>query len=404
MAPVGVRLVGPRTGARSVCGPSLPIVRHLLVTNDFPPKVGGIQSYLWELWRRLPPDDVTVLTTPHSGAAAFDRVQPFRVVRSRQPVLLPSPLVVRQVGRLIAEAGIGAVVLDPAVPLGLVGRSLDRPYAVVLHGAEVAVPGRLPAGRQLLTRVLLGASLVVAAGSYPEAEARRAVADDGAFPPVARIPPGVDTARFRPLAAIDRASARAHLGLPAGGRLVVSVGRLVPRKGMDTLIRAAVLLAPRHPDLTVAIAGTGRDHLRLQRLARRAGAPVRLLGHVPEFDLPSLYGCADVFVMCCRTRWAGLEQEGFGIVFLEASACGVPCIAGDSGGAAEAVDDGETGLVITDPEDTELVAATIGRLLDDPALASRQGQAARRRAETEFSYDRLAGRLGDALSGLGERL
>ncbi len=379
-------------------------VRHLLVTNDFPPKVGGIQSYLWELWRRLPPEDVIVLTTPHSGASVFDRVQPFRVVRSRQPVLLPSPVIARHVSRLVAEADVGAVVLDPALPLGLVGPSLEQPYAVILHGAEVAVPARLPGGPQLLRRVLLGASLIVAAGSYPEREARRAVGGDEAGPPVARIPPGVDTGRFRPLAAIDRAAARARLGLPAGGQLIVSVSRLVPRKGMDTLIRAAAKLKADHPDLTVAIAGTGRDHLRLQRLARRAGAPVRLLGHVPEFDLPSLYGSADVFVMCCRTRWGGLEQEGFGIVFLEASACGVPCVAGDSGGAAEAVADGETGEVIADPEDADLVARAIGRLLDDPVLASRQGQAARRRAETEFSYDRLAARLGDALATMGERL
>jgi phosphatidylinositol alpha-1,6-mannosyltransferase len=379
-------------------------VRHLLVTNDFPPKIGGIQSYLWELWRRLPPEDVVVLTTPHSGASVFDRVQPFRVVRSRQPVLLPSPLIARQINRLVADAGIGVVVLDPALPLGLVGPSLDRPYAVILHGAETAVPGRLPAGRQLLARVVSGAALVIAAGRYPEAEARRVVADDARFPPVAQIPPGVDTTRFRPLAAIDRVSARAHLGLPAGGRLVVSVSRLVPRKGMDTLIRAATKLAPAHPDLTVAIAGTGRDHLRLQRLIRRADAPVRLLGHVAEFDLPSLYGCADVFAMCCRTRWAGLEQEGFGIVFLEAAACGVPSVAGASGGAAEAVEDGETGAVVGEPADPELVALAIGRLLDDPALASRQGQAARRRAETEFAYDRLAARLGTALSTIGERL
>jgi phosphatidylinositol alpha-1,6-mannosyltransferase len=384
-------------------------VRHLLVTNDFPPKIGGIQSYLWELWRRLPPDDVVVLTTPHSGAAAFDRAQPFRVERSRQPVLLPSPLIARHIARLVAEADIGAVVLDPVVPLGLVGSSLGVPYAVVLHGAEIGVPGRLPGARHLLARAISGASLIVAAGGYPEAEARRAVGavgasgDEGRFPPVIQVPPGVDTARFRPLAAIDKAAARAHLGLPAGGQLVVSVSRLVPRKGMDTLIRATAKLAPEHPDLTVAIAGTGRDRLRLTQLARRSGAPVRLLGHVAAADLPSLYGCADLFAMCCRTRWAGLEQEGFGIVFLEAAACGVPSIAGASGGAADAVDDGQTGFVVNDPDDADAVATAIRRLLDDPALASLQGQAARRRAERDFSYDLLAARLEQALSGVGQR-
>jgi phosphatidyl-myo-inositol dimannoside synthase len=378
-------------------------VRHLLVTNDFPPKIGGIQSYLWELWRRLPPDDVVVLTTPHSGAAAFDRAQPFRIERSRQPVLLPSPLITRHIARLVAEADIGAVVLDPVLPLGLVGPSLGVPYGVVLHGAEIGVPGRLPVARQLLSRVISGASLVVAAGSYPESEARRAVGDGSLFPPVIQVPPGVDTARFHPLASIDKAAARTHFGLPAGGRLVVSVSRLVPRKGMDTLIRAAAKLRPKHPDLTVAIAGTGRDRLRLAQIVRRTGAPVRLLGYTAEADLPLLYGCADLFAMCCRTRWAGLEQEGFGIVFLEAAACGVPSVAGDSGGAAEAVEDGETGIVVSDPDDPDAVATAIGSLLDDPGLASRQGQAARRRAERAFSYDLLAERLGEALSGVEQR-
>jgi phosphatidylinositol alpha-1,6-mannosyltransferase len=172
---------------------------------------------------------------------------------------------------------------------------------------------------------------------------------------------------------------------------------------MDTLIEAAARLAPDHPDLTVVIAGAGRDQGRLTRLVHRTGAPVQLLGRVPEADLPTIYGCADVFAMCCRSRWGGLEQEGFGIVFLEAAACGVPCVAGDSGGAAEAVDDGVSGTVVGRPEDPDEVAAAIAHLLDEPHLASLQGQAARHRAETEFSYDRLAARLATALDKIEAR-
>jgi phosphatidylinositol alpha-1,6-mannosyltransferase len=377
-------------------------VRHLLVTNDFPPKIGGIQSYLWELWRRLPADQFTVLTAGRDQAETFDRAQPFRIVRTRHRVLLPTPRLIRRIKRLAAETKAEAVVLDPALPLGLVGPALGLPYAVVLHGAEVTVPGRLPASRKLLARVVSQASLIIAAGGYPEAEARRA-ARKGRFPTVVRVPPGVDTERFRPLAAIDRAASRAYFGLPPGGQLVVSVSRLVPRKGMDTLIEAAARLAPDHPDLTVAIAGAGRDEGRLTRLVHRTGAPVQVLGRVPEADLPTIYGCADVFAMCCRSRWGGLEQEGFGIVFLEAAACGVPCVAGDSGGAAEAVDDGITGTVVNRPESPDEVAEAIANLLDDPHLASLQGQAARHRAETEFSYDRLAARLPTAIDKIEPR-
>jgi phosphatidylinositol alpha-1,6-mannosyltransferase len=374
-------------------------VRHLLVTNDFPPKIGGIQSYLWELWRRLPAEDVTVLTSPYADAADFDRRQAFRVVRTPEPVLLPSPLMTRRVRRLATEVGAEAVVIDPAVPLGLIGPELGFPYAVVLHGAEVTFPARVPAARQALARVLRRASLVVSAGGYPEAEARRA---EPRLPRVVQVPPGVDTTRFVPLPAIERASARTRFGLPVGAPLVLSVSRLVPRKGMDTLVGAASWLAAsgRHPGLLVVIAGSGRDRPRLERLARRTGAPVRFLGRVPGGDLPALYGCADVFALCCRSRWAGLEQEGFGIVFLEAAAAGLPSVAGDSGGAAEAVLDGETGLVVARPDDTRLVGECLDRLLSDPALAARMGAAARHRATSEYSYEVLASRLAGALETL----
>lgn len=370
---------------------------HLLVTNDFPPKIGGIQSYLWELWRRLPAGEATVFTTGLGGKELFDQGQPFRIIRTRRPVLLPTPALARRVRRLAAEVGAKAVVLDPVLPLGRVGPSLGLPYAVVLHGAEITIPGRLPPTRTMLASIVSRASLVIAAGGYPEREARRAVGEDKPFPPVVQIPPGVDISRFHPLAAIDRAAARARLRLPPTGSLIVSVSRLVPRKGMDVLIRAAALLAPRHPDLTLAISGAGRDLPRLRRLVKSTDAPVRLLGRAADLDLPDLYGSADVFAMCCRRRWGGLEQEGFGIVFLEAAACGVPCVAGDSGGAAEAVADDKTGFVVHDPSDPRAVAAVLGRLLDDGELASRQGQAARSRVEKEFDYDILAQRLENAL-------
>lgn len=369
-------------------------MNHLLVTNDFPPKVGGIQSYLWELWRRLPPERTTVLTTPHDGAAEWDAQQAYRVERTRQPVLLPEPWLARQVDRLADEVQAGLVLLDPALPVGLIGPHLRHPYGIVLHGAEVAIPARLPGVALLQRRVLRGARLVVAAGPYPAAEGERAA---GRSLPTVVVPPGVDTERFRPLEPDERLEARRRLGLPREGRLVVSVSRLVPRKGMDTLVRAAALLAPTRPDLTVAIAGSGRSRGRLDALVAETGAPVRLLGRVADDDLPALYGCADVFAMLCRNRWAGLEQEGFGIVFLEAAACGVPQVAGDSGGAADAVADGETGLIAHRPDDERAVADLLAALLDDDQRRSRMAAAGRRRAEAAFAYDLLAARLDGAL-------
>jgi phosphatidylinositol alpha-1,6-mannosyltransferase len=372
-------------------------VTHLLVTNDFPPKVGGIQSYLGELWRRLPPEETVVLTTPHQGAAAFDAEQPYRIERTREPVLLPSPPLGRRIDRLADEVGAGIVVLDPALPLGLIGRHLRHRYAVIAHGAEITVPGRLPPANLLLRSVMRNATHLIAAGGYPAAESRRAAGRDV---PTTIIPPGVDVERFRPLSDDERAKARASLGLPVDGRIVVSVSRLVPRKGMDVLIEAAALLAPGRTDLTVAIAGGGRDRSRLDRLVVRTGAPVRLLGRVADDDLPALYGCADVFVMLCRNRWLGLEQEGFGIVFVEAAACGVPQVAGDSGGAAEAVAEGSTGFVVRDPRNPGEAAAAIARLLDDAVARRRMGEEARRRTVEDLSYDVLARRLDNVLRSL----
>ena len=373
------------------------MTKHLLVTNDFPPKIGGIQSLLWEWWRRLPPESFAVLTSPYAGAAEFDAGQPFHIERVREPVLLPHPLMVRRIDSMAHRVGADLVVLDPAWPLGIVGPSLRLPYDVVLHGAEVTVPGRLPASKQTLSYVLRRARHIVAAGGYPAAEAMHAA---GRTLPITVVPPGVDTERFRPLAADERAAARHDFGIADDAELITCISRLVPRKGFDTVIRAAALLRSSRPRLVVAIAGGGRDRERLERLATELDAPVRFLGRVSHDDLPRLYGCGDLYAMLCRNRWAGLEQEGFGIVFVEAAACGVPQVAGDSGGAAEAVADGKTGIVVRDPSDHRHVADVFAELLDDPARRVQMGVAARRRAETEFSYDVLAERLGRALGAL----
>ena len=374
---------------------------HLLVTNDFPPKVGGIQAYLWDLWSRLDPASFAVLTASSSpDQEAFDRQQAargVRIERASSSVLAPTPGLVRRIRQSAAQVGADLVVIDPAFPLGVIAPRLGLPYAVVLHGAEVAVPGRLPISRELVAYVLRNSVLAISAGGYPAAEGRRAVHNHG-MPPVVEIPPGVDLKRFVPLEPEQRLDVRRDLGLPVTGPLVVSVSRLVPRKGMDVVVNAAVRLQPSFPDLTVAIAGRGRDSERLSARIAETGSPARLMGAVSFDDLPRLVGAADVFVMACRNRWLGLEQEGFGIVFVEAAAAGVPQVAGRSGGAGEAVVDGETGLVVPRPGDIGEVTMAIRRLLDDETLRHRLGAAARRRAEASFDYDHLAPRLAAALA------
>tara|TARA_Y100001970_G_C14238303_1_gene863306 strand:- start:1505 stop:2620 length:1116 start_codon:yes stop_codon:yes gene_type:complete len=369
--------------------------RHLLVTNDYPPKVGGIQNYLWELWKRLPNDKVTVFTPDYPDAEMFDVQQRHSIVRDKRKVFLPTKSLANDIRNLAQKVDAELVVLDPALPLGHLAPSLNLPYAVIVHGAEVALPGRLPVAKQLLRRVLWGAEFVITAGGYPAAEALRA-----ANKPIETIviPPGVDGSRFAPLG--SRGAIEQHrekLGL-SDGPVVLGLSRLVPRKGFDRTIAAVAALRSEFPDIQLVIGGTGRDKARLERIASKVNFPVRFLGRIDDSEIPATYGVADVFVMPCRTRWAGLEQEGFGIVFLEAAASGVPQVAGLSGGAHEAVVHGVTGYVIDEPKDSIAIAKAIQSILASPSRRSDMGQRSRERIESSLSYDILAEQLRTALS------
>jgi phosphatidylinositol alpha-1,6-mannosyltransferase len=363
--------------------------RHLLVTNDFPPKIGGIQSQLWELWRRLPPESFTVLTTPYKNDREWDAQQPFDIIRARQWWMLPTRKLTRQINAIVHATGAEFVVLDPVVPLGLVGPRLDVPYMAIAHGAEYAIPGRLWPTRPYVTRVTRRSMGMIASGSYVE-EVVRTRLSKSAKTPVISIPPGVDGERFRPLSDQERADVRKKFGLASTTQLVVGVSRLVPRKGFDLLIRAAAQMKVTHPNLQVLIAGKGRERKHLEDLIRELDAPVALLGRVAEEDLPGLYGAADVFCMPCHDRWMGLESEGFGIVFGEASAAGTAVIAGASGGASEAVAHGETGLVVGPKVTVDGVADAMALLLNHPEKRVQMGIEGRKRALERFSYDQLA--------------
>jgi phosphatidylinositol alpha-1,6-mannosyltransferase len=377
------------------------MTRTLIVTNDFPPRPGGIQAFVHSLAVRQPADSVVVYAPAWAGVEAFDAQQPFEVVRHPTSLMLPVPAVARRAAEIVRARGCDTVWFGAAAPLGLLAPALRRAgvqrVVAQTHGHEVGW-AQLPAARQMLQRIARGADVVTYLGEYTRR--RLAAAVDG-LTDLQRLPPGVDTDVFSP--DVDGTEVRARLGL--GDRpVVVCVSRLVPRKGQDVLIRALPEIRRRVPGAALLLVSGGPDAPRLQRLAVQTGVAddVVFTGSVEWADLPGYYAAGDVFAMPCRTRRRGLDVEGLGIVYLEASATGLPVVAGDSGGAPDAVREGETGYVVNGRSVAD-VADRVATLLADRELAAKMGAAGRAWVEEEWRWDTLAARMGDLLSGTPSR-
>jgi phosphatidylinositol alpha-1,6-mannosyltransferase len=374
------------------------------VTNDFPPRPGGIQAFLHNMALRLDPERLVVYASTwkrgREGAeatAAFDAEQPFVIVRDRTTMLLPTPAVSRRAAGLLREHGCTSVWFGAAAPLGLLAPALRRAGAQRLvattHGHEAGW-AQLPAARQLLRRVGESTDTITYLGEYTRSRIAAALSPEAAGRMV-RLPPGVDEKTFHPGSGGD--AVRARLGL-TDRPVVVCVSRLVPRKGQDTLIRAMPRILAGEPEAVLLIVGDGPYEKELRGLAHETGVAdsVRFTGAVPWSELPAHYGAGDVFAMPCRTRRGGLDVEGLGIVYLEASATGLPVVAGDSGGAPDAVLDGETGWVVRggSAEDT---ADRIVALLGDAELRRRMGERGREWVEEKWRWDLLAESLRQLL-------
>ncbi|GGW83786.1 glycosyltransferase family 4 protein [Streptomyces lomondensis] len=378
--------------------------KTLIVTNDFPPRPGGIQAFLHNMALRLDPRQLVVYASTWKrgregveATRAFDAEQPFTVVRDRTTMLLPTPGATRRAVGLLREHGCTSVWFGAAAPLGLMAPALRAAGAERLvattHGHEAGW-AQLPAARQLLRRIGNSTDTITYLGEYTRSRIATALTPEAAAR-MAQLPPGVDEKTFHPGSGGDEI--RARLGL-TDRPVVVCVSRLVRRKGQDTLIRAMPRILAAEPDTVLLIVGGGPYEKDLRRLAHETGvAPaVRFTGAVPWSELPAHYGAGDVFAMPCRTRRGGLDVEGLGIVYLEASATGLPVVAGDSGGAPDAVLDGETGWVVRggSPEET---ADRITTLLGDAELRRRMGERGREWIEEKWRWDLLAEQLRDLL-------
>ena len=361
----------------------------LLVTNDFPPRVGGIQRMLGSLVDELPPDRVSVLAPSWDGAVGSDAAQPYRIFREPQRFIWPSPSFLARILEVAEDTKAEVLVFGAASPLGILGPQVAAagiPYLVIAHGFEYWL-SMLPGSHALMRRATARASRVTACSEFVGRTVRTAVPRRV---PVSVLHPGADISRFHP----DLPTQDLRIRHGIGDRpLVVCVSRLVMRKGQDVLIRAMTGLQRRIPGAALLIVGAGPHENALRGLAAAAPADsVFFAGEVAEEELPRYYAMGDVFAMPCRTRLAGLEVEGWGAVFVEAAACGKPVVVGNSGGARESLVDGETGFLV-DGTDIGAVVRALGDLLADPGLAAQMGLAGRARVERELSWPRLAARL-----------
>jgi phosphatidylinositol alpha-1,6-mannosyltransferase len=374
--------------------------KTLVVTNDFPPRQGGIQTFVAALLARRPPESLVVLASRSPGWEAHDAALPYPVVRRPTGMLLPTPATTRAAVELARRHGCDTAFFGAAAPLGLLapalrGAGVGRLVGAT-HGHEtgwVALPG----ARQLLRRIADGLDVLTYISGYTRSRLEPAL---GGRARLAQLSPGVDVDLFSPGA--DGGAVRARHGL-GDAPVVVCVSRLVARKGQDVLVAGWPRVLQRHPGARLLLVGGGPAEASLRAAIRRLGigGSVVLTGPVPPDQLPEHYAAGDVFAMPCRTRRGGLDVEGLGMVYLEAAACGLPVVAGTSGGAPEAVQDGVTGHVV-EPRSPEAVADAVSTLLADPDRARAMGAAGRAWVEQRWSWTTIARTFADLVEGQRE--
>ncbi|HUW87631.1 MAG TPA: glycosyltransferase family 4 protein [Candidatus Paceibacterota bacterium] len=373
----------------------------LFVTNDFGPRAGGIESFIMGIIENLPKDSVLVYTSRQSDTSEYDRSwyadYGVEVLRDRTKVLLPTPRVSRTLQKIVNRAGVDVVCFGAAAPLGLLANGLRRRgvsrIVAITHGHEVWWAKVFPFSLAL-RRIGDCVDVLTYLGEFTKREISKALSDS-ARSSMVRLAPGIDIEHFSP--STGESSLRSELNLE-GKKVVISVGRLVKRKGQDRLIEALPSIRKAIPNAHLLFVGEGSYGRHLRKLVHREGISdaVTFVGRVPFTDLPKYFRVGDVFAMPSRSRFGGLEVEGLGIVYLEASSCGLPVIAGRSGGAPDAVVEGETGLIV-DGKNVEEIARVISSLLSDEAKAKEMGKYGREWVLAQWSWKSWSNRFAEIL-------
>jgi phosphatidyl-myo-inositol dimannoside synthase len=361
----------------------------LLITNDLGPRAGGIESFILGLLAQLPGGEIVIFTSSQEGSGPFDGDIESRwgvkVIRDRSKVLLPTPRTMSRARKIIHEFGVEIVWFGAAAPLAWMTPALKRAgvhrVVAITHGHEVWWSKIFPFSLAM-RRIGRSVDVITYLGDFTKNSMRPALGEN---PELVRIAPGIDTKLFHPMKKDRELLQKYDL---ANKKVIVCVGRLVHRKGQDRLIQALPKIHQSHPEATILFVGQGPYRKKLDQIAQSLSLTdsIRFVGRVANEDLPRYFALGDVFAMPSRTRLAGLEVEGLGIVYLEAGSCGLPVIAGNSGGAPDAVREGETGLVV-DGNDPDAISHAVIRILDDPPWARNLGLAGRAWAEKNWSWD-----------------
>jgi phosphatidylinositol alpha-1,6-mannosyltransferase len=352
----------------------------LFVTNDFGPRAGGIETFVIGLIERRPFGSTIVYTSSQDDSAEYDAMwlekYGVTVIRDRAKILLPTPRVARELARIIKDQSVVVAAFGAAAPLGLLSVSMKRAgvekTVALTHGHEVWWAKVFPFNLAM-RRIAATVDTLTYLGDFTQQAISRSISKKSAQAMV-RIAPGIDIEHFSP---VDSSKLRKELNLE-GKKVIVSVGRLVHRKGQDHLIQSLPEIVKRVPNAHLLMVGKGPylDHLAKLVAVNKLEDHVSFIGRIQYAELPQFICAGDVFAMPSRSRFGGLEVEGLGIVYLEASACGLPVVAGESGGAPDAVIEGVTGLVVDGTNYTEITDAIVS-LLNDSEKAKKMGTAGR---------------------------
>ncbi len=363
----------------------------LLVTNDFGPRAGGIETFVIGLLERIKGHEVTVFTSQQGDTSVYDQqwIEKFgvRVIRDQSKILLPSWRVTRAAKKIVAAKNINVVVFGAAAPLALMSPSLRKSgvkkIIALTHGHEVWWAKIFPF-RLAIKRIGKNVDHLTYLGEFTRQAISKPLTRKSATEMV-KIAPGIDTAHFIPQP--DAMQKRKELGLQ-DKKIIISVGRLVHRKGQDNLIQAMPAVLKKIPNAHLLLVGEGPYRKHLEKLVMKSSLEqnVTFAGRIMYDRLPSYLSAADLFAMPSRSRFFGLEVEGLGIVYLEASACGIPVVAGNSGGAPDAVLEGVTGLCV-DGTNIEQITAAIVEICSDAERASHMGAAGRNWIVNQWRWD-----------------